>query len=248
MKGRRANLEGACRLQALKASLSSHLRLQAEVENLEGELQGLGPALPRARAAVAEAQQRLREGEARFQRQAREELGETEQSIARLRELLAEATDQRQRAEIRSPIAGVVKKLRYNTIGGVVAPGEPIMDIVPTGDKLVIAARLNPTDRGYVEVGQPAVVKVTTYDYARYGGLKGMVTQVAPDATVDKMGQTYFEVIVETERAYLGEDAGKLAITPGMQATVDIRTGSRTVMQYLIKPVLKLREEAFRER
>jgi membrane fusion protein, adhesin transport system len=225
-----------------------HLRLQAEVENLEGELQALGPALPRARAAVAEALQRLKEGELRFQRQARDELGETEQTIARVRELLAQATDQGVRAEIRSPIDGIVKKLRYNTIGGVVAPGEAIMDIVPTGDKLVIQAKLSPIDRGYVDSGQPALVKISTYDFVRYGGLSGVVSQVAPDASTDKAGAPYFEVVVETDKAYLGDSAGALPITPGMQATVDIHTGTRSVMDYLIKPVLKLRDEAFRER
>jgi membrane fusion protein, adhesin transport system len=208
-----------------------HLRLQAEVESLEGELQVLGPALPRARAAVAEAGQRIKENEARFQRQAREEVGEAEQTIARVQELLAEATDQGVRADIKSPIDGVVKKLRYNTLGGVVTPGEAIMEIVPTGDKLVVTAKLSPIDRGYVDAGQSAVVKVSTYDYVRYGGMAGTVTQVAPDATVDKNGQTYFEVVVETERSYLGNEAGRLPITPGMQATVDIHTGSRTVMQ-----------------
>ena len=225
-----------------------HLRLQAEVESLEGELQGLGPALPRARAAVAEAAQRLSESEVRFKREAREGLGETEQNIARVQELLAQATDQGVRAEIKSPIDGVVKKLRYNTIGGVVAPGEAIMDIVPTGEKLVVAAKLSPIDRGYVNAGQPALVKVSTYDFVRYGGLEGVVSQVAPDASTDKNGAPYFEVIVETDKAYLGDRAGKLPITPGMQATVDIHTGSRSVMEYLIKPVLKLRDEAFRER
>lgn len=225
-----------------------HLSLQAEVESLEGELQALGPALPRARAAVAEAAQRLREGELRFQRQARDELGETEQTIARVQELLAQATDQGVRAEIKSPIDGVVKKLRYNTIGGVVAPGEAVMDIVPTGEKLVIQAKLSPIDRGYVNSGQQAIVKVSTYDFVRYGGLRGVVSQVAPDASTDKSGAIYFEVVVETDKAYLGELAGTLPITPGMQATVDIHTGTQSVMDYLIKPVLKLREEAFRER
>ena len=225
-----------------------HLRLQAEVESLEGELQALGPAIPRARAAVAEAAQRLKEGELRFQRQAREELGETEQTIARVQELLAQATDQGVRAEIKSPIDGVVKKLRYNTIGGVVAPGEAVMDIVPTGEKLVIQAKLSPVDRGYVNSGQPALVKISTYDFVRYGGLSGTVSQVAPDASTDKAGAPYFEVIVETDKAYLGDRAGKLPITPGMQATVDIHTGTRSVMEYLITPVLKLRNEAFRER
>lgn len=225
-----------------------HLSLQAEVGSLEGELQALGPALPRARAAVAEAAQRLREGELRFQRQARDELGDTEQTIARVQELLAQATDQGVRAEIKSPIDGVVKKLRYNTIGGVVAPGEAVMDIVPTGEKLVIQAKLSPIDRGYVNSGQQAVVKVSTYDFVRYGGLRGVVSQVAPDASTDKSGAIYFEVVVETDKAYLGEVAGTLPITPGMQATVDIHTGTQSVMDYLIKPVLKLREEAFRER
>lgn len=225
-----------------------HLSLQAEVESLEGELQALGPALPRARAAVAEAAQRLREGELRFQRQARDELGDTEQTIARVQELLAQATDQGVRAEIKSPIDGVVKKLRYNTIGGVVAPAEAVMDIVPTGEKLVIQAKLSPIDRGYVNSGQQAVVKVSTYDFVRYGGLRGVVSQVAPDASTDKSGAIYFEVVVETDKAYLGEVAGTLPITPGMQATVDIHTGTQSVMDYLIKPVLKLREEAFRER
>jgi adhesin transport system membrane fusion protein len=225
-----------------------HLSLQAEVESLEGELQALGPALPRARAAVAEAAQRLKEGELRFQRQVREELGETEQTIARVQELLAQATDQGVRAEIKSPIDGVVKKLRYNTIGGVVAPGEAVMDIVPTGEKLVIQAKLSPMDRGYVSSGQPALVKISTYDFVRYGGLNGVVSQVAPDASTDKSGAIYFEVVVETDKAYLGDRVGTLPITPGMQATVDIHTGTESVMNYLIKPVLKLREEAFRER
>ena len=226
-----------------------HLRLQSETETLEGELQVLGPALPRARAAVAEAGQRLREAEDRFRREARDELGETEQTISRVQELLAQATDQGARAEIKSPIDGVVKKLRTNTIGGVVTPGEAIMEIVPSADKLVIEARLNPTDRGYVDAGQPAMVKISTYDFVRYGGLHGTVTQVAPDASTDaKTGAPYFGVIVETEKSWLGSKPGSLPITPGMQASVDIRTGSRTVLDYLLKPVLKLRDEAFRER
>ncbi|QLH39555.1 MAG: HlyD family type I secretion periplasmic adaptor subunit [Defluviicoccus sp.] len=225
-----------------------HLTLETEAQKLQGDLQALLPALPRARAAVAEAAQRLSEGELRFQRQAQEELGETEQTLSRLRELLAEATDQGVRAEIKSPIDGVVKKLRYNTIGGIISPGEPIMEIVPTDDRLVIEAQLNPVDRGYVHAGQPVVVKISTYDFVRYGGLTGTVKQVAPDASTDKTGAPYFDVIVETDRSYLGEQNGGLAIAPGMQATVDIRTGSRTVLDYLVKPVLKLREEAFRER
>lgn len=225
-----------------------HLKLRAEVEELQGELQSLEPAVPRARAAVAEAEQRLSEGRNIFQQEAQEHMGQTEQAIAQLEEILAEATAQGLRAEIKSPINGVVKNLRYYTIGGVISPGEPIMEIVPTGDNLVVEAKLNPTDRGYVSDGQPAMVKISSYDFVSYGGLEGMVTHVAPDSSTGENGVPYFRVIITTDRTYLGQQEGQLPITPGMQATVDIHTGHKSVLEYLIKPVLKLRHEAFRER
>ncbi len=225
-----------------------HLELEAEVESLEGEVKSLVPAVPKARAAVAESRQRMKEGEIKFRRQAREELGKTEQEIAHLEELLTRATERGSRAEIKSPIDGIVKNMRYNTIGGVVRPGEPIMEIVPTGENLVIESKLNPTDRGYVTEGQKAVVKISTYDFARYGGLDGTVIRLAPDTTTDENGQPYFRVVVQTEKNYLGEAEGSLPIVPGMQATVDIHTGKKSVMDFLIKPILKLRHEAFRER
>ncbi|MBT4890278.1 MAG: HlyD family efflux transporter periplasmic adaptor subunit, partial [Rhodospirillales bacterium] len=150
--------------------------------------------------------------------------------------------------EIKSPIDGVVKNLIYNTIGGVIRSGDTIMEIVPTGDLLVIEARLNPTDRWYVEIGQEALVKISTYDYARYGGLVGHVVSVAPDTSVDDNGEPFFRVIVETDQSYLGNNANELPITPGMQASIDIETGTRSVLEYMIKPVLKLKHESFRER
>ncbi len=225
-----------------------HLQLKAEVEHLDGELRGLNQAVPRARTSVVEVEKRLKEVESRFRRDAQDQLEQSEHVIARLKESLAEATDQTARADIRSPIDGVVKKLRYNTIGGVVKPGEPIMEIVPSDDKLVVEAKLNPIDRGYVHEGQKALVKVTTYDFVRYGGLDGEVIHVAPDSSTDAAGHTYFDVIVATRKNNLGTDAAPLPISPGMQTLVDIHTGSRTVLQYLIEPVLKLRHEAFRER
>lgn len=130
-----------------------------------------------------------------------------------------------------------------------VAPGDPIMEIVPTEEKLVVTARLSPADRGYVHAGQPATVKVTTYDFVRYGGLAGEVTHVAPDTSTDgKTGTAYFEVTVETEKGRLGDDTQPLPITAGMETIVDINTGRRTILAYLVQPVLKLRYEAFRER
>ena len=244
---RRLGMSTALLARKLTAEMD-HLELQAEVESLEGELAALTPALPRVRAAVVEAEQRIVETRDTFRREAQEELRETEQTIARLGELVQEASRQGARADIRSPIDGIVKNIRYNTIGGVVSAGEPIMELVPTGDRLVVEARLDPTDRGYVEEGQRAVVKVTAYDFVRYGGLEGTVVHVAPDSSSTEQGLPFFRVIVETDKTHLGDEDGGLPIKPGMQATADIHTGTKSVLLYLVKPVLKLRHEAFRER
>ncbi len=225
-----------------------HLQLEAEVESLLGEMQSLEPSLRRARSAVAEARSRVNEEINRFRSESQDEMVKTEQAIGRITELLNEATEQGARADVKSPIDGVVKNMRYFTIGGVVKPGEPIMEIVPTGGKLVIEAKLSPTDRAYVEKSMPVLVKLSAYDYARYGGLDGTVVMVAPDSSTDEQGEPYFRVVVRTDKSYLGEVEGELPITPGMQATVDVHTGTKSVMDYLVKPVLKLRHEAFRER
>jgi adhesin transport system membrane fusion protein len=225
-----------------------HLRLQSEAERLDGELMALEQSIPRASAALSETREKAREERAKFQRRAQDELQQVEVNYARTVELLNEATDQRKRTLITSPIDGVVKNMRFTTLGGVVKAGEPIMEIVPSGDQLVIEAKLSPTDRGYVAVGQSARVKISTYDFVRYGALEGKVTMIAADSNVDQKGEAYFRVIVETEKSYLGDDPKTLLITPGMQATVDIQTGKRSVAFYLMKPVFKLRNEAFRER
>ena len=233
--------------QGLTAKME-HLQLEAEVSQLEGEWESIIPAIPRVEAAVNEAQERVRELNIKFQREAQEALGGVEQSIAQVKEMLVRATEQGFRATISSPIDGVVKNMRYNTIGGVVRPGEPILEVVPTGENLVIEAKLSPVDRGYVQEGQRTLVKVTTYDFVRYGGLDGEVIHIAPDSTTGPEGEPYFRVVVETDKTYLGEEQGKLPITPGMEATIDIHTGQKSVLEYLIKPVLKMRHEAFRER
>lgn len=237
--------------ELLKDELTSkmdHLRLVREVEALNGKLGVLEPAIPRARAALAEARERLRAEVLRFRRVARDELGKVEVNIARTRELLAEATQQVRRAEIRSPIDGTVKNLRYYTIGGVVRPGEPIMEIVPASKRMVVEARLSPADRGYVRVGQDAVVKISTYDFIRYGGLDGTVEQIGADSTTGSDGKPYYKLVVETDKTYLGDDPEARPILPGMTATVDVQIGRRSVMRYIVTPVLKLRAEAFRER
>lgn len=235
----------------LKDGLTSrleHLDAQNEVGRITGERRRTAARIATANAARAEAEARLRELGEKFASQVRDELGTVEIDLRRANELMAEATEQKGRTEIRSPIDGTVKNLRYNTIGGVVRPGEPIMEIVPERDRLVIEARLDPADRGYVRPGQRAVVKLSTYDFVRYGGLDGRVVRIAPDTDNTSTGRTFFRVVVETERTWLGAEKGSLPISPGMEATVDIKTGRRTVIDYLLRPILKLRSEAFRER
>lgn len=225
-----------------------HLAAQSEVERLSGQLSSTREGLPGAESLLAEARERLNETRLAFQRNALEELSGVDIAIQTTREELTRATAVSRRTLIVSPIDGVVKSLRFHTIGAVVRPGEAIMDIVPTDEQLVIEAHLNPQDVGYVRVGQPAVVKISTYDYIRYGVLEATVIQVSPDSHQDENGNTYFRVIAATDRTYLGQDPGDLPITSGMEATLDIHTGTNTVMHYLLKPVLKLKSEAFRER
>lgn len=225
-----------------------HLEVERAAESIKGEFDSLRETLPRAEAALAEAHERVAELKLKFSREAREQLNELALNMARTEELLVTASDQETRTTIRSPITGVVKNMRYTTIGGVVRPGEAIMDIVPSEEVLVIEAKLNPMDRGFVTVGQKAMVKVDTYDYARYGGIGGEVVSVAPDSTVPEGGAPYFKVVIRTDKPYLGTEANPLPIIPGMGASVDIRTGSKSVLSYLLKPVIKLRDEAFRER
>ena len=224
-----------------------HLELYGEVEALRGTLARLQATAPRVRAGVAEMVERERGVALGFQRQARAELGDVELEIARINQNMQRASDQEQRTVIVSPTDGVVKNLRHTTPGGVIRPGEPIMEIVPTRDRLVIEVQLDPRDIGHVRVGQKAVVKISTYDYIRYGGLQGTVVNIGADTTTDRNGNTFFKVFVETDRSALGEN-NELPIMPGMQATVDIHTGEKAVLTYLIQPVLKLKHEAFRER
>ena len=237
--------------ELLKDGLTSrvdHLQLEAEMKNLQGEKQSIDAGIPRARAAVSEAERRVKEDESRFRREAQDELNKTEQTISRIGEMLRKANEQGVRAEIKSPIDGIIINLAFAAAGNVVKPGEPIMEIVPTGENLVVEGRMRPTDRGYVAEGQNALVKISTYDYARYGGIEGTVILVAPDTSTDDNGMPYFRVVVQPDKSYLGANPGDLPILPGMESTVDIHTGQKTVMDYLVKPVLKLKHEAFRER
>ena len=225
-----------------------YVQTRAEFEALAGRLDVLTQSIPRAESALTQARAERSDEESRFRTRALEELARVQRDIGSLTERLSRATEQETRSLITSPITGYIKDIRFKTIGGVVRPGEPMMDIVPTEDALVVTARLQPIDRGYVEINQRAEVKISTYDFARYGSLSGRVERISATTTTDQTQQTFFEVIVSTEKTYLGDEPGLYQISPGMQATIDIHTGTRTVLDFLVRPVLKLRHEAFRER
>ncbi|WP_031323736.1 HlyD family type I secretion periplasmic adaptor subunit [Stutzerimonas stutzeri] len=267
-QGRQRVTELQAKLAALKASLKlaaqelavsedlvkdkltsqlEHFQRKNAVERLKGEVAMTQQAIPGAQAGQNETDARRREEEARFRRRAADELGEMERKLASLQQELARANRQEDRALIRAPIDGVVRNVRYQSTGNVVKPGEPIMEIVPLGEELVIEVNLNPSDRGYVSLNQPALVKISAYDYFRYGGLEGRVTAIAADTDTGKNEEHFYRVTISTTRAWLGTTPGQFPITPGMVGEVDIKAQSQSIFWLLIKPVLKLKHEAFRE-
>lgn len=224
-----------------------HFQRKSAVERLKGEVAMTMQAIPGAQAGQNESIGRRREEEAKFRRRAADELGELERKLASLQQELGRANDQEGRSLIRSPIDGVVRNVRYQSAGNVVKPGEPIMEIVPLGEELVVEVNLSPADRGYVSLNQPALVKISAYDYFRYGGLEGKVTAIAADTDTGKNEEHFYRVIISTQKSWLGDNPSQFPITPGMVGEVDIKAQSQSIFWLLIKPVLKLKHEAFRE-
>lgn len=222
------------------------LRLRRDVARYCGEEKAAAAQIERIHAAIEEATSKVKESELTARNQARVELSETRGKLATLREGQRALVDRVKLADVRSPVRGTIKTLTANTIGGVVQPGKDILEIVPTDDSLLLEVRVNPRDIGFLHPDQTAQVKFTAYDFAIYGGLDGVVEQIGADTITDEKGNSFYIVKVRTERAYVGDDARP--IIPGMMAEVHILTGKRTVMQYLLKPVLRARENAFTER
>lgn len=224
-----------------------HFQRQSRVAQLSGDVMSLRQAVLGAESAIQEALARLRQEDARFRREAANEAGELQRRMSSLNEELGMAHDQEDRSVIRSPIDGVVKNLKFQAVGNVVRPGEPMMEVVPIKDQLVVELKLNPANRGHVTVGQEALVKISTYDYLRYGGLTGKVTSIAADTDLGRNEEQFFKVVVTTDKAWLGRNPSEYPITLGMLSEVDIKIDSQTILWSLIRPVMKLKAEAFRE-
>ncbi|BDI03636.1 HlyD family type I secretion membrane fusion protein [Sphaerotilus microaerophilus] len=259
LRARMSSLEAGLRIAQQELAISEnlvkdklvseleHFQRRSAVERIKGDLEATRQAIPGAQAQADEAFARRREEESRFRRRASDELGELERKIASLGKELNRAQDQEQRAVIRAPIDGIVKNVKYQAAGNVVKAGEPIMEVVPVKDELVIELRLNPADRGFIEVGQSALVKVSAYDYYRFGGLTGQVQSIAADTDVGRNDEQFYRVVVKTDRAYVGDSAAAMPISPGMTADVDVRVATNSVFWALLRPILKLKQEALRE-
>ena len=218
---------------------------QREVVDLQGRIAAAREQQGRAMAAVREAQAQASEANFGFRQEALNERSQVAQKLAVNQESLRGARGW----ELRSPVDGVVNDVQVTTIGGFVQPGQKVMEVVPLGDKLLVETRVKPSDIAFIKVGDKALVKVTAYDFSIYGGLDGRVVQVSADSIYDEVEkEAYFTVIVETDKAYLTASGHRLPITPGMMTDTQIITGRKSVLSYLLKPVLKARSEALRER
>jgi membrane fusion protein, adhesin transport system len=220
-----------------------------EVIDLSGRIAAAREQAGRASAAVNEALSQASEAQFSFRQEALNERSQINQKIAVNEESLRGARGRVTKAELRSPVDGVVNDVQVTTIGGFVQAGEKIMEVVPMGDKLLVETRVTPKDIAFIKVGDKALVKVTAYDFSTYGGLDGRVVQVSADSIYDEATrEAYFNVIVETTRAYLDAGGRRLPITPGMMTDTQIITGQKSVLSYLMKPVMRARSDALRER
>jgi adhesin transport system membrane fusion protein len=220
-----------------------------EVIDLQGRIASAHEQQGKALAAVREAEAQANQARFEFKQQALDERSQVNAKIAVNEQSLLGAQGKLDRTEIRSPVDGVVNDVQVTTIGSYVQPGQKIMEVVPMGEKLLVETRVRPSDIAFIKVGDKALVKVTAYDFSTYGGLDGRVVQVSADSIYDdKEKQAYFTVIVETGKSYLAASGHKLPITPGMMTSTQIITGYKSILNYLLKPMLKARSDALRER
>ncbi|WP_306370100.1 HlyD family type I secretion periplasmic adaptor subunit [Roseibium album] len=224
------------------------LQLQRQLKESEGELAITQASVRRAAAAREEARERSSNAVATFVSEASQQLAETRGELAVINETLKGAADKVRRTELVSPVKGIVNKLNITTIGAVVQPAADLVEIVPLEDTLLIEARIRPKDVAFLHPGQKAQVKITAYDFSVYGGLEGNLERISADTTEDEEGNRFFRVMIRTDKNHLGSDTEPLPIIPGMVASIDILTGEKTVLDYILKPIKKVRDEALRER
>ena len=225
------------------------IRLDRSIADAEGRAESAKVSMTRIEAAIGETESRKQAVSRQFRAESLAELNKTLAELRALQESMPALQDKVNRAELRAPVSGIVNRVLVSTVGGVIKPGEPVVEIVPADDQLVVEALVDPKDIAFIHIGQLAKVKLTAYDYSIYGAMDGKVAHISPDAVpVGEQGRTFYQVRIETNTRAIESLGKKLPVISGMQAQVDIVTGSNTVLQYLTKPLVGVRENAFRER
>jgi len=224
------------------------LRLERSVNDIKADINAASLARPRAESAVAEAQKRLEERETTFRTEASQDLSKLKVELVSTQEELNANQDRVTRTEVRSPVFGTIKEIKIRTIGGVIQPGQSLIEVVPIEDTLLVEAQVRPSDIAFIRPKQAAVVKITAYDFSTYGGLDAVVEEISADTIANEKNEHFFRIRLRTDKNYLGTEDKPLPIIPGMTATVDILTGHKTVLEYLLNPIMRARDTALRER
>lgn len=230
------------------ASKIVYLDVKRQLNQAWGDLEKLKSERQRTLEALAEARSRLVELESDLKENALAEMGDIRGEIAQLGESMARFDDRVRRLEIRAPVLGIVQGLKTHTIGGVIPPGGDLLEIVPLDKELIVETRISTRDVGHVEVGQLVKVKVTTYNYARYGGITGQLEDISASTFLDEQGEPFYRGIVTLDRGYVGYDPERNRVMPGMTVQADIQTGEGSLLEALIKPIYSSVSQAFRER
>ncbi len=225
-----------------------YLKLQREANRIEDELNAVKLSIPRLKSLVKEDKQKLKELRLTFQMKARQELTKTLAELQRATAQLEGVEDSASRTLIQSPVKGMIQKLHVHTIGGVVRPGMDLVEIVPISENLIIEVKVAPKDIAFVYPEQKAKVKFTAYDFSIYGALDASVLTISPDTQTDEKGNTFYIVRLKTDQNFLGDANDPLKIIPGMVVNADIITGKRTILDYIVKPMLKSKDYVFTDR
>ncbi|MFI3245075.1 MAG: HlyD family type I secretion periplasmic adaptor subunit [Ferrimonas sp.] len=224
------------------------LKLQRQANDINGELEALQQLRPSLQLERNEAILRRREIALAYLTETQAAYNEQNGQLARLNQANIGAQDKVDRTLLRAPVTGIIKAINIATIGGVVQPGADLIEIVPSEDRLLIEAQIAPKDIAFLRPGLRASVKITAYDFTQYGGLQGTVEQIGADTVTDKNGNSYYIIRIRTDNNRLGRADEALPIIPGMTTTVDVLTGEKSVLAYLLKPILRAKNTALRER
>lgn len=227
------------------------LDIEKEYTQTKGDLDTARLSISRSRYAINESESRINEKLNTFRSEASNELQKTVGQINKFEAKLVGDQDKVAKTTIVSPVDGIIKQLNFNTIGGVVQSGVDLIEIVPLSDALVVEAKIDPRDIAFINPSQKAIIKITAYDFSIYGGLEGKIIDISADSIIDKEskeGRSYYRVLVKTNKNYLEKDNKKLPIIPGMVASVDIVTGKKTILDFILKPILKVKQDSLHER